>query len=119
VTAPTGVAAELVGGTTLHALCGVGVPSTVADFNRMLKPDPRMRLGLCCDVLVVDEVSMLSGELLDRIEEQCRRIRASIGGSSTAVRQAALQPFGGIQLVLVGDFYQLPPIATGAFPYNP
>jgi hypothetical protein len=69
------VAAELVGGTTLHALCGIGVPRTVEDFNRMLKPEPRLRIGSCCDVLVIDEVSMLSGELLDRIEEQFRRVK--------------------------------------------
>lgn len=61
VTAPTGVAAELVGGTTLNACCGFGVPETVSDFSRMNRPDSRHRMQQDCDVLVVDEVSMLSG----------------------------------------------------------
>jgi ATP-dependent DNA helicase PIF1 len=105
------VAAELVGGTTLHALCGIGVPRTVEDFNRMLKPEPRLRIGSCCDVLVIDEVSMLSGELLDRIEEQFRRVKQLKHKHSDADAQ---KPFGGVQLVLVGDFRQLSPIAEAA-----
>lgn len=102
VTAPTGVAAELVGGTTIHAMCGFGVPKTVADFNKMLFTDTKERLQHACDVLVIDEVSMLSGELLDRIDELLRRLRTLAGQPS--------RPFGGVQLVLLGDFYQLSPI---------
>ncbi len=102
VTAPTGVAAELVGGTTIHAMCGFGVPKTVADFNKMLFTDTKERLQHACDVLVIDEVSMLSGELLDRIDELLRRLRTRAGQPT--------RPFGGIQLVLLGDFYQLSPI---------
>eukprot|EP01043_Picozoa_sp_COSAG02_P056885 COSAG02_NODE_6816_length_3345_cov_9.089141_2_plen_449_part_00 len=102
VTAPTGVAAELVGGTTIHAMCGFGVPKTVADFNKMLFTDTKERLQHACDVLVIDEVSMLSGELLDRIDELLRRLRTRAGEPA--------RPFGGIQLVLLGDFYQLSPI---------
>ena len=100
--APTGVAAELVGGTTIHALCGIGVPRTVADFNKMLLPDAKERLTANCDVLVIDEVSMLSGELLDRLDELLRRLKRRAGEPA--------RPFGGIQLVLLGDFHQLPPI---------
>jgi hypothetical protein len=102
VTAPTGVAAELVGGTTIHALCGFGVPKTVADFNKMLFTDTKERLQSCCDVLVIDEVSMLSGELFDRMDELLRRLKQRAGQPSL--------PFGGIQLVLLGDFHQLSPI---------
>ena len=68
----------------------------------MLFTDTKERLQHACDVLVIDEVSMLSGELLDRIDELLRRLRTRAGQPT--------RPFGGIQLVLLGDFYQLSPI---------
>ena len=92
ITAMTGVAAELVGGTTIHAVCGFGVPKTVADFNKMLFADTKERLQQCCDVLVIDEVSMLSGELFDRIDELLRRLKQKAGQPS--------RPFGGTQMVV-------------------
>jgi len=51
-----------------------------------------------CKILVVDEVSMLDGELFDKLERIAQQVRKSS------------QPFGGIQLVLTGDFHQLPPV---------
>jgi ATP-dependent DNA helicase PIF1 len=53
---------------------------------------------LNCKVLIIDEVSMLDGELFDKLEEVARTVRASV------------RIFGGIQLICVGDFFQLPPV---------
>ena len=60
-----------------------------------------MRNWLCIDLLVIDEISMLTNELLDKLDELAKKIRANTS------------PFGGIQLVLVGDFHQLPPVNRG------
>ncbi|PRP89664.1 DNA repair and recombination protein [Planoprotostelium fungivorum] len=96
VTAPTGIAAVNVGGVTIHRWSGIGVSPSVdvqskaAWRNKQLWRDT--------DVLIIDEISMVSGRLFDLLEGLGQKIR---GVSS---------PFGGIQLVLCGDFLQLPPV---------
>mmetsp|Transcript_3110 Transcript_3110/g.9504 ORF Transcript_3110/g.9504 Transcript_3110/m.9504 type:complete len:700 (+) Transcript_3110:314-2413(+) len=98
VTAMTGVAAENVGGCTLHSLLGLGIPFKRQDFKKMARRTHAMRLREL-DLLIVDEVSMLSGEMLDLIDEQLRTIRGD-----------RRSPFGGLQVLFSGDFYQLPPV---------
>lgn len=98
--APTGIVAESIGGTTIHSLFGIGVPQTATDFrHRMHKPDAATRLQ-ALDALVVDEISCIAGELLDRLDVEMRELRGSDA------------PFGGIQLVFFGDFMQLPPVSA-------
>jgi len=96
----TGVAAVNVGGTTLHSWLGIGLgegqPSALANnirnnqgaFNRIRKSR----------VLIVDEISMTGGLLLTKINRVLQLLRASE------------LPFGGLQMVFVGDFLQLPPV---------
>jgi ATP-dependent DNA helicase PIF1 len=103
----TGCAALLLGhkAKTLHSWSGIGLGK--GDFKELYIKVRRnakaMRNWLCTDLLVIDEVSMLTNELLDKLDQLGRKIRA---GHSHI-------PFGGIQLLLVGDFYQLPPINKG------
>jgi hypothetical protein len=94
VSAATGHAASAINGFALHHLAGVGVPYYVDDFLRM---DGRRDFWTGLEVLVIDEISMISGEFLDLFDRQLRRIRGSD------------EPFGGLQLVLSGDPFQLAP----------
>lgn len=100
VTASTGLAACNVGGVTLHSFAGIGlgkeeVPELVKKIKRNQKAKHRW---MRTKVLVVDEVSMVDGELFDKLESIARQIRNNA------------RPFGGIQLVITGDFFQLPPV---------
>jgi len=95
VTAPTGVAALLIGGQTLHSFAGCNVPSTVADLDRCWNAD-KAACWRALDMLIIDEVSMIQASFLDWLDCTVRAIR----GNDT-------RPFGGIQLVVAGDFHQL------------
>ena len=90
VTATTGVAATNVGGQTLNSALGLGAPQTRKDFRNMLHPRTKARLR-AWDVLVVDEVSMLSGEFLEEVEPMLRLARDND------------LPAGGVQIVFAGD----------------
>lgn len=102
VTAPTGIAAIPIGGTTLHSASGIGIPLRPTDFNRMWHKPIRMKWRNL-SVLIVDEISMVSAELLEYLEQIIRRIRT---------RKALLpgEPFGGLQVIFAGDFFQLQPV---------
>ena len=100
VTASTGLAACNVGGVTLHSFGGIGlgkeaVPELVKKIKRNQKAKNRW---LRTKVLVVDEISMVDGDLFDKLEAIARIVRNNG------------RPFGGIQLVITGDFFQLPPV---------
>ena len=102
VTSTTGVSAYLIGGRTIHSFCGIGVlypKHTVQDTIKKIKKnkDAKNRL-INCQLLVIDEISMMGGSYFDRLNEVCKLIRGND------------KPFGGIQLIVTGDFYQLPPI---------
>lgn len=98
VTATTGLAATHLNGTTIHAWSGVGVRDELEqDFFDHLRKD-RKKLIKETDVLVIDEVSMLHDYRLDMIDDICRHVRKNA------------EPFGGLQIVLCGDFFQLPPV---------
>lgn len=98
VTATTGLAATHLNGVTIHAWSGIGVRDGLDGmfFNKMSKQ--RADLIGNADVLIIDEISMLHDFRLDMIEEITRTVR---GGD---------RPFGGLQVILCGDFFQLPPI---------
>ena len=100
VTASTGLAACNVGGVTLHSFAGIGlgkevVPELVKKVKRNQKAKQRW---LRTKVLIVDEISMVDGDLFDKLEAIARAIRNNG------------RPFGGIQLIITGDFFQLPPV---------
>ena len=100
VSASTGLAACNIGGVTLHSFAGIGlgkedVPELVKKIKRNQKAKQRW---LRTKVLIVDEISMVDGDLFDKLEAIARAIRNNG------------RPFGGIQLVITGDFFQLPPV---------
>src|SRR3954469_18139705 len=108
VTAPTGVAALNVGGMTIHRFCGMMLGpqpgQSNEDYYEALRRDPRKSIlaGFNrvrrCEVLVIDEISMLPGRQFDFVEFLFRRLRG---------RE---EPFGGCQVIATGDFLQLPPV---------
>lgn len=100
VTATTGIAACNIGGRTLHSFGGIS-PSTY-DVRKLLSYIRKSKKSVSrwrqVKVLIVDEVSMMAPELLDVLDEIAQTLRGN------------KLPFGGIQLVLTGDFFQLPPV---------
>jgi ATP-dependent exoDNAse (exonuclease V) alpha subunit len=98
VTATTGLAATHLNGNTLHAWSGIGVRDELGrNFFQKLSKQRKDTITKT-DILIVDEVSMLHDFRLDMVEEIARQVR---GGD---------RPFGGLQVVLCGDFFQLPPV---------
>lgn len=98
VTATTGLAATHLNGTTIHAWAGIGVHDELPRLFVQKMGKQRQALIVKADILVIDEISMLHDFRLDMIEEVTRLVR---GGD---------KPFGGLQVVLCGDFFQLPPV---------
>ena len=100
VTASTGLAACNIGGVTLHSFGGIGlgkedVPQLVKKIRRNQKAKNRW---IRTKILIIDEISMVDGDLFDKLEGVARVMRNNG------------RPFGGIQLVITGDFFQLPPV---------
>lgn len=98
VTASTGVAAINVSGTTIHSFSGIGIGDRSAkQIAYSMYTEQRIRLNYC-KCLAIDEISMLSADTLDLINDVFKTIRRND------------KPFGGIQLIVIGDFLQLPPV---------
>uniref|UniRef100_A0A8C0NQQ5 ATP-dependent DNA helicase PIF1 n=1 Tax=Canis lupus familiaris TaxID=9615 RepID=A0A8C0NQQ5_CANLF len=104
-TASTGVAACHIGGTTLHAFAGIGSGQAPLAQCVALAQRPAVKQGwLNCQRLVIDEISMVEADLFDKLEAVARTVRQQN------------KPFGGIQLIICGDFLQLPPVTKGSQP---
>ena len=102
VAAPTGVAALAVGGQTLHSLLRLPL-GIIGDRDLGFIPKESLELLAHLDALVIDEVSMVSADLLDAID---RRLRQAKRRKNSA--------FGGVQLIMFGDPYQLAPVVSGS-----
>jgi ATP-dependent DNA helicase PIF1 len=100
VTASTGIAATHIGGMTIHSWSGAGARDTLTqyDLDQIVGREATVKRVKKAKVLVIDEISMLDGKLLDMVDVICRTIRQ---------RKDA---FGGLQVIFVGDFFQLPPV---------
>lgn len=100
VTASTGIAATHIGGSTIHSWSGLGIRDSLNEFDKTwLHGNDRLKKRYAgTDILVIDEISMLHGARLDMVNEVCKLLRDSDA------------PFGGLQVVLVGDLFQLPPV---------
>lgn len=102
VTATTGLAASHLGGTTIHSWSGIGIADELPPKFADHISKSRREIIEKTDVLIIDEISMLHDYRLDMVDEACRQVK----------KQPDV-PFGGIQLVMSGDFFQLPPINRG------
>jgi len=100
VTASTGIAATHIGGMTIHSWSGIGIKESLTkyDLDKIATSEYLNRRIRKTKVLIIDEVSMLHADTLNMVDAVCREIKQ------------VSEPFGGIQVVLVGDFFQLPPI---------
>ena len=104
ITASTGIAATHLGGMTIHSWSGLGVREELTEHDLVwMKDNDRLQKRYnATDVLIIDEVSMLHGKRLDMINEVAKLLRESS------------EPFGGLQVILTGDLFQLPPISRGS-----
>ena len=112
ITSTTGVSALVIGGSTLHSYLGIGLGTESVEYlTKKISKKPNLRnRWKTLDVLIIDEVSMLSPELFDKLELIARNIRK--------VRNVPDKPFGGIQLILTGDFLQLPVVKCDNFVFE-
>lgn len=100
ITASTGLAASLIGGMTIHSWSGLGIREEVTKSNLKWYRDQDRFVDRFndTDILVIDEVSMLHGFRLDLVNKVAKHLRGDPA------------PFGGMQVILVGDLFQLPPV---------
>lgn len=105
ICAPTGVAAVNVHGKTLHRFFGLK-PWIKSIEQYTSAPRRKEHDVIRLDVLIIDEISMVSAEMFDLLDAICRLER---GRRREAMNH---KPFGGLQLLIFGDFYQLPPVIT-------
>ncbi|MGM0482495.1 MAG: AAA family ATPase [Patescibacteria group bacterium] len=101
ITASTGIAATHIGGHTLHSWSGIGIKDEISSYelDALNEKKPLVKRVNGSDVLIIDEVSMLDGKILDLVNRVLCELRRSE------------EPFGGMQVVLSGDFFQLPPVS--------
>lgn len=104
VTASTGIAASHLGGVTIHSWSGLGILDSLSDYDldRLGSTERLVKRYNATDVLVIDEISMLHGYRLDMINRLAKVLRMND------------KPFGGMQVILVGDLFQLPPVSRGS-----
>jgi len=109
VCALTGCAAILLQckAKTIHSFAGIGLASGTVDevIRKVISNKYKTKNWTGIDILIIDEVSMMSSKLFDILDYIGRKTRKRLD-----------KPFGGIQLVLSGDFYQLPPVGTHGQP---
>ncbi len=102
VTAPTGVAAINAGGVTLHSFFqlpfGPFVPGSPTNRSQYRFSNEKIGIIKSLDLLIIDEISMVRADLLDGVDSVLRRLRRNE------------QSFGGVQLLMIGDLFQLPPV---------
>jgi hypothetical protein len=106
VVAPTAVAAINAGGVTIHSFFQVPFGPTLpvstqhafTEFSGKSFGTEKTKLIKCLDLLIVDEISMVRADTIDYIDSVLRHVRGNN------------QPFGGVQLLMIGDLYQLPPV---------
>ena len=106
ITASTGIAATHIHGMTIHAWSGIGILNSLSpeDLDRIATREYLVKRIQPAKVLIIDEISMLSAHTLDMVEAVLREVRQTP------------EAFGGLQIILVGDFFQLPPITRNNLP---
>jgi ATP-dependent DNA helicase PIF1 len=104
VTASTGIAATHMNGMTIHSWAGLGIGDSI-DIERILTKSNLKKRMAETKVLIIDEVSMLDGNVLDAVDAITRAFKDKA------------KPFGGLQVVLSGDLFQLPPVTRLGKPF--
>ncbi|MFH2105388.1 MAG: AAA family ATPase [Parcubacteria group bacterium] len=102
VLAPTGVAALNVKGQTIHSFFQFPPQITQEEIKKQRLSAKRKKLFKELETIVIDEVSMVRADLLDYIDQALRKFR-----------NKKKEPFGGVQMIFIGDLYQLPPVVAG------
>lgn len=100
VTASTGIAATHIGGTTIHAFSGIGIEKNIDGYKleKIMEREKLVKRIQNTKVLIIDEISMLDANTLDNVNLVLKEIKNPT------------LPFGGVQIIFVGDFFQLPPV---------
>ncbi len=100
VTASTGIAATHIGGMTIHSWSGLGIRDQLSayDLDQIGTNEKVVKRAKNAHALIIDEISMLDGKVLDMVDQILRTVRQKP------------ESFGGVQIVVVGDFFQLPPV---------
>ncbi|MCE9643395.1 MAG: AAA family ATPase [Candidatus Andersenbacteria bacterium] len=104
ITASTGIAATHIGGMTIHSWSGIGIKSSLSkyDIDAIASREYIVKRMNRSRVLIIDEVSMLSAGMITMVDAVCKAVKNSE------------EPFGGLQIIFVGDFFQLPPVSRSA-----
>jgi len=105
VTASTGIASTHINGITVHSWSGIQLKTTLTDkeITKMMKKEYLRDHIIHNDVLVIDEISMLHANQFDLINKVCKYFRQDV------------RPFGGLQVIVSGDFFQLQPVRGMGF----
>lgn len=105
ITASTGIAATHIGGMTIHSWSGIGIKNKLDKYelDKIASNEYVAKRISKTKVLIIDEISMLSPTTLSMVEAVCREVKQNG------------EAFGGLQVILVGDFFQLPPITRNNF----
>ena len=108
ITASTGVASVLINGLTLHSWAGIGLGNNSVEklFIKIKSNKKRLERWKKTDILIIDEISLISAELFDKLENLGRLIREND------------KPFGGIQIIVCGDWLQLPNINSSKYTFE-
>ena len=104
ITASTGIAATHIGGMTIHSWSGIGIKQDMSayELDALATKEYVVKRIMKTKVLIIDEISMLTPKMFSLVDTVCRMVKQNP------------EPFGGIQVVCVGDFFQLPPIKKAA-----
>ncbi len=105
ITASTGIASTHINGITVHSWSGIQLKTTLTDreITKMMKRDYLREHIKNNDILIIDEISMLHANQFDLIDKVCKYFRQDV------------RPFGGLQVILSGDFFQLQPVRGMGF----
>lgn len=105
ITSSTGVSATHIGGTTIHSFLGLGLGTNnvYKIYNKIKSYYPKYKKLLRLEILIIDEISMINKYLFNKISRLLQLIKRND------------KPFGGIQVIISGDFCQLKPVKSNAF----